>query len=40
MHNAEEDNLQVLQLFTDSGRLALEQINEKPFQKLVFLTID
>ena len=37
MHNVQKDNLYVLQLFTDYGRLALGQIDEKPFQKLVFL---
>lgn len=40
MHNIQEDNLQHLQLFTEYGRLALEQSNEKPFQYLLFLIRD
>uniref|UniRef100_A0AAY4EUF7 GB1/RHD3-type G domain-containing protein n=1 Tax=Denticeps clupeoides TaxID=299321 RepID=A0AAY4EUF7_9TELE len=38
--NIQEDDLQHLQLFTEYGRLAMEQIFEKPFQKLVFLIRD
>ncbi|KAK6300217.1 hypothetical protein J4Q44_G00283150 [Coregonus suidteri] len=35
--NVQEDDLQHLQLFTEYGRLALEEIYEKPFQTLIFL---
>lgn len=40
LHNLQEDNLQVLQTFTEYGRLALEESEEKPFQKLTFLVRD
>ncbi|XP_054157456.1 atlastin-3-like [Oppia nitens] len=40
MHNLQEDNLQVLEIFTEYGRLAQEETDEKPFQKLVFLIRD
>lgn len=40
MHNLQEDNLQVLEIFLDYGRLALESVHEKPFQKLIFLIRD
>lgn len=40
MHNLQEDNLQVLEIFTEYGRLALEETDEKPFQKLVFFIRD
>ncbi|XP_056326956.1 atlastin-2 [Danio aesculapii] len=38
--NIQEDDLQHLQLFTEYGRLAMEEIFEKPFQKLLFLIRD
>lgn len=40
MNNIQEDDLQHLQLFTEYGRLAMEQTNEKPFQYLLFLVRD
>ncbi|XP_031639434.1 atlastin-like [Contarinia nasturtii] len=40
MHNIQEQHLQHLQLFTEYGRLVLEQTNKKPFQYLVFLVRD
>lgn len=36
----QEDDLQHLEMFTEYGRLALEQSNEKPFQKLLFIIRD
>lgn len=40
MSNIKEDDLQHLSLFTEYGRLALQQSNEKPFQKLLFIVRD
>lgn len=40
MHNIREDDLQHLELFTQYGRLALEQSSEKPFQSLHFIVRD
>lgn len=40
MHNLQEDNLQVLEIFLEYGRLAMESVHEKPFQKLMFLIRD
>ncbi|XP_056590681.1 atlastin-2 isoform X4 [Triplophysa dalaica] len=38
--NVQEDDLQHLQLFTEYGRLAMEEIYLKPFQSLMFLLRD
>lgn len=39
-HQVQEDDLQHLEMFTEYGRLALEQSNETPFQKLLFIIRD
>lgn len=38
--NIQEDDLQHLQLFTEYGRLAMEEFSDKPFQTLQFLVRD
>lgn len=38
--NIQEDDLQHLELFTEYGRLAQQQSNETPFQKLLFIVRD
>ncbi|XP_032881693.1 atlastin-2 isoform X3 [Amblyraja radiata] len=38
--NIQEDDLQHLQLFTEYGRLAMEEVHQKPFQTLMFLIRD
>ncbi|XP_039975309.1 atlastin-3 [Xiphias gladius] len=38
--NIQEDDLQQLQLFTEYGRLAMDEIFQKPFQSLMFLIRD
>lgn len=40
MLNIQEDDLHHLELFTEYGKLAVEQTNEKPFQKLLFIVRD
>ncbi|KAI1287873.1 Atlastin-1 [Halotydeus destructor] len=39
-NNIQEDDLQNLEMFTEYGRLALEEAREPPFQKLLFLVRD
>ncbi|XP_031799335.1 atlastin-3 isoform X1 [Sarcophilus harrisii] len=38
--NIQEDDLQQLQLFTEYGRLAMDEVSQKPFQTLMFLIRD
>jgi atlastin len=38
--NIQEDNLQHLQMFIEYGKMALNQNDEAPFQKLIFLIRD
>nr|XP_033792290.1 atlastin-2 isoform X3 [Geotrypetes seraphini] len=38
--NIQEDDLQHLQLFTEYGRLAMEEVYQRPFQTLMFLIRD
>lgn len=38
--NIQEDHLQHLQMFTQYGQLVMQQTNEKPFQKLLFIVRD
>lgn len=40
MQNVREDDLQHLELFTEYGRLALQQSKGKPFKKLLFIIRD
>lgn len=40
MQNIKEDDLQHLELFTEYGRMALQQSNETPFQHLLFIVRD
>lgn len=40
MHGIQEDDLQHLHMFTEYGRLALEESNHKPFQNLFFIIRD
>ena len=40
MGNLQNDDLEHLQLFTEYGRMALDDTNTKPFQKLLFLVRD
>lgn len=40
MQNVQEDDLQHLELFTEYGRLAMQQTDEKPFQNLMFIVRD
>lgn len=40
MHNLQEDNLQILELFVEYGKMAMEDSDIKPFQTLMFLVRD
>lgn len=40
MQNIQEDDLQNLELFTEYGRLAVQQNTGKPFEKLLFIVRD
>ena len=40
MGNLQNDDLEHLQLFTEYGKMALDDTNSKPFQKLLFLVRD
>lgn len=40
MQNIQENDLQSLELFTEYSRLAVEQMNDRPFQKLLFIIRD
>lgn len=40
MQNIQENDLQNLELFTEYGRMVLDQTNEKPFQYLLFIVRD
>lgn len=40
MQNLQEDDLQHLQLFTEYGKIAMEDSEKNPFQKLIFLLRD
>lgn len=40
LKNIQENDLQHLKLFTEYGRLALEQTNQAPFQNLLFIVRD
>lgn len=40
MQNIQEDDFQHLELFTEFGRLVLQQSDEKPFQTMIFIVRD
>ncbi|XP_055308601.1 atlastin-like, partial [Sitodiplosis mosellana] len=40
LQNVQEDDLENLEMFTEYGRLAIEQTHQKPFQKLLFIIRD
>lgn len=40
MQRIQENDLQYLELFTEYGRLVMEQTNEKPFEELLFVVRD
>lgn len=40
MHKIREDDLQHLEMFTEYGRLAIQQSSQKPFQKMLFIVRD